>query len=50
MEGGGQILAAYTPETGAEYRAKNREIKSASQVKLMIMQFHGFLRFGLKFC
>ena len=28
MEGGGQILPAYTPETGAEYRAKNREIKS----------------------
>ena len=28
IEGGGQILVSLTPETGAEYRAKNREIKS----------------------
>ena len=30
-EGGGQILPAVSPETGAEYRAKNREIKSRNR-------------------
>ena len=34
MVGGGQILVAYTPETGAEYRAKNREIKSRNRSKV----------------
>ncbi|MCR4718759.1 MAG: hypothetical protein K5768_03920 [Firmicutes bacterium] len=31
MEGGGQILPAVSPETGAEYRANNREIKNGNR-------------------
>ena len=32
IEGGGQILPAASPETGAEYRAKNREIKKGDRL------------------
>ena len=36
IEWGGQILAAVTPETGAEYRAKNREIKSRNRLRIVV--------------
>ena len=36
IKGGGQILPALTPETGAEYRAKNREIKSRNRFVIFI--------------
>ena len=40
MEGGGQILVALLPETGAGYRAKNREIKSRNRFQSRLPEFN----------